>query len=74
LTGWCPNKNFFERSLKRISDLNCLSPKGEFSNRLERALDLSKNVLDQAKRDLGNSLLTFSPENDLIGYIAKHER
>jgi hypothetical protein len=38
-------------------DLNCLSPKGEFSNRLERALDLSKNVLDQAKRDLGNSLL-----------------
>jgi len=39
----------------KISDLNCLSPKGEFSNRLERALDLSKNVLDQAKRDLGNS-------------------
>jgi hypothetical protein len=36
-----------------------LSPKGEFSNRLERALDLSKNVLDQAKRDLGNSLSTF---------------
>jgi hypothetical protein len=34
-----------------------LSPKGEFSNRLEQALDLSKNVLDQAKRDLGNSLL-----------------
>jgi hypothetical protein len=25
-------------------------------NRLEQALDLSKNVLDQAKRDLGNSL------------------
>jgi hypothetical protein len=24
---------------------------------LEQALDLSKNVLDQAKRDLGNSLL-----------------
>jgi hypothetical protein len=41
---------------RKISDLNCLNPKGEFSNRLERALDLSKNVLDQAKRDLGNSL------------------
>jgi hypothetical protein len=40
---------------RKISDLNCLSPKGEFSNRLERALDLSKNVLDQAKRDLGKS-------------------
>jgi hypothetical protein len=37
--------------------LNCLSLKGEFSNRLEQALDLSKNVLDKAKRDLGNSLL-----------------
>jgi hypothetical protein len=70
-TACCPNKNSFERSLKRfllinlgeaedqrfeLCDLNCLSPKGEFSNRLERALDLSKNVLDQAKRDLGNSL------------------
>jgi hypothetical protein len=42
---------------RKISDLNCLSPKGEFSNRLEQALDLSKNILDQAKRDLGNSLL-----------------
>jgi len=40
-----------------MSDLNCLSLKGEFSNRLEQALDLSKNVLDKAKRDLGNSLL-----------------
>jgi hypothetical protein len=44
---------------KFLCDLNCLSPKGEFSNRLEPALDLSKNVLDQAKRDLGNSLLTI---------------
>jgi hypothetical protein len=39
--------------------LNCLSPEGEFSNRLKRVLDLSKNVLDKAKRDLGNSLLTI---------------
>ena len=39
--------------------VNCLSPKGEFWNRLEQALDLSKNVLGQAKRDLGNSLYTF---------------
>jgi hypothetical protein len=44
---------------QKISDLNCLSPQGEFSNRLEQALDLSKNVLDKAKRDLGNSLLTI---------------
>ncbi len=39
-TGCCPNRNPFERSLKRfcqqilakwkISDVNCLSPKGEF--------------------------------------------
>lgn len=28
---------------------------------LEQALDLSKNVLDQAKRDLGNSLLRPDP-------------
>ncbi len=42
-----------------MSDSNCLSPKGEFWNRLEQALDLSKNVLDEAKRDLGNSLLRF---------------
>jgi hypothetical protein len=32
-----------------------LSPKGEFWNRLERALDLSKNVSEPAKNDLGNS-------------------
>jgi len=30
-------------------------PKGEFWHRLERALDLSRNILDQAKRDFGNS-------------------
>jgi hypothetical protein len=28
---------------------------GEFWNRLERALDLSKNVSEPAKNDLGNS-------------------
>jgi hypothetical protein len=39
------------------SDSNCLSPKGEFWNRLERVLDLSKNVSEPAKNDfrLGNS-------------------
>jgi hypothetical protein len=46
---------------QKISDLNCLSPQGEFLNRLEQALDLSKNVLDKAKRDLGNSPLIFNP-------------
>jgi len=34
-----------------------LRPKGEFWNRLERALDLSKNVSEPAKNDLGNSPL-----------------
>jgi hypothetical protein len=34
-----------------------LSPKGEFWNRLEQALDLSKNVSEPAKNDLGNSPL-----------------
>jgi hypothetical protein len=35
-----------------------LSPKGEFWDRLERALDLSKNVSEPAKNDfrLGNGL------------------
>jgi hypothetical protein len=32
-----------------------LGPRGEFWNRLERALDLSKNVSEPAKNDLGNS-------------------
>jgi hypothetical protein len=33
--------------------------KGEFWNRLERALDLSKNVSEPAKNDLGNSPSRF---------------
>jgi hypothetical protein len=38
-----------------------LSPKGEFWKRLEQALDLSKTVSEQVKRDLGNSLLKTHP-------------
>jgi len=34
---------------RKISDLNCLSPKGEFLNRLEQALDLSKSIFDKRK-------------------------
>jgi hypothetical protein len=45
---------------RKNSDANCLSPKGEFWHCLEQALDLSKNVSEQAKRDLGNSLLIIS--------------
>jgi hypothetical protein len=41
--------------VKKKSDSNCLSPKGEFWNRLERALDVSKNVSEPAKNNLGNS-------------------
>jgi hypothetical protein len=37
-----------------------LRPKGEFWNRLERALDLSKNVSEPAKNDLDNSPLIRS--------------
>jgi hypothetical protein len=48
---------------QKISDLNCLSPQGEFLNRLEQALDLSKNVLDKAKRDLGNRPLISNPDH-----------
>jgi hypothetical protein len=39
-----------------------LSPKGEFWNRLERALDLSKNVSEPAKNDLGNNPFKRSPK------------
>jgi hypothetical protein len=50
-----------------------LSPKGEFWNRLERALDLSKNVSEPAKNDLGNSplILDYQP---LLKASAKQER
>jgi hypothetical protein len=79
-TGCCPNKNSFERSLKRFLLINLgeaedqrfelFEPEGRVfarseawrANRLERALDLSKNVLDQAKRDLGNSPYTTDPK------------
>ena len=44
------------------SDSNFLSPKGEFWNRLERALDLLKNVSKPAKSDLGNSPRTCDIE------------
>jgi hypothetical protein len=45
---------------RKNSNANCLSPKGEFWHCLEQALDLSKNVSEQAKRDLGNSLLNIA--------------
>jgi hypothetical protein len=43
-----------------------LSPKGEFWNRLERALDLSKNVSEPAKNDLGNNPFSFDPTRWMI--------
>jgi hypothetical protein len=39
-----------------------LSPKGKSWNRLERALDVSKNVSEPAKNVLGNSPLSFKSE------------
>jgi hypothetical protein len=43
-----------------------LSPLGEFWNRLERALDLSKNVSEPAKNDfrLGNSPSSYAEQGD----------
>jgi len=45
-----------------------LSPKGEFWNRLERALDLSKNVSEPAKNDLGNSPFGCKTADPGIGW------
>jgi hypothetical protein len=71
--GCCPSENLFERSLKRFFLINLgevkekrfqlFEPKGEFWNRLERALDLSKNVSEPAKNDfrLGNRPSSFAP-------------
>jgi hypothetical protein len=57
LTGCCPTGN----------------PKQILANPdksgLEGALDLSKNVLDQAKRDFGNSLLKYRFNNFSKLYI-----
>jgi hypothetical protein len=49
-----------------------LSPKGEFWNRLERALDLSKNVSEPAKNDLGNSPLSFDPTRTIPKPLKQH--
>jgi hypothetical protein len=50
-------KPFFHKSWQseKKSDFNCLNPKGEFYNRPERALGLSKNVLEPAKNDLATA-------------------
>jgi hypothetical protein len=45
-------------------DFSWLGPKGEFWNRLERAIDLSKNVSEPAKSDLGNRLSRFALDLD----------
>ncbi len=34
---------------RKNSDSNCLSPEGEFWDRLEQAIDLSKSILDKRK-------------------------
>ncbi len=48
---------FFQYILakRKISDVNWLSPKGEFWHRLEQALDVSKIGSEQARKHLGNS-------------------
>jgi hypothetical protein len=43
-----------------------LSPKGEFWNRLERTLDLSKNVSEPEKNDLGNNPFSFDQTRWMI--------
>jgi len=54
------------------SDSNCLSPKGEFWHRLERVLDLSKNVSEPAKNDLGNNQLSFDPTRTIPETLKQH--
>jgi hypothetical protein len=49
-----------------------LSPKGEFWDRLERALDLSKNVSEPAKNDLSNSPLSFDPTGTIHRPLKQH--
>jgi hypothetical protein len=47
-----------------------LSPKGEFWNHLERALDLSKNVSEPAKNDLGNNPSMIEIPNQIrMGFL-----
>jgi len=48
-----------------------LSPKGEFWHCLEQALDLSKNVSEHAKRDLGNSPFMNEKSNFLLTPASK---
>jgi hypothetical protein len=56
--------------LKRFLFINLGEVKeGEFWNRLERASDLSKNVSEPAKNDLGNSLSRF----DTIRQLTIHQ-
>jgi hypothetical protein len=43
--------------MRKKSNANCLSPKGEFWHYLQQALDLSKGVSEQAQSDSGNNLL-----------------
>jgi hypothetical protein len=69
MTGCCPNKNSFERSLKRFLLINLceaedqrfqlFEPEGRVLESPGASLRFIKNVLDQAKRDLGNSLMTI---------------
>jgi hypothetical protein len=49
-----------------------LSPKGEFWNRLERVLDLSKNVSEPAKNDLDNSPFSFDPTRTIPKPLRQH--
>jgi hypothetical protein len=66
-TGCCPNRNPFEWSLKRflprnlgeVEDKRCqlFEPEGQVLKSPGASLRFIKNVLDKAKRDLGNSPL-----------------
>jgi len=49
-----------------FKSVDCLNPKGEFWNRLKRALGLSKNVSEPAKNDLGNSPSTFNHQSSVL--------
>ena len=63
------SKRFLFTNLGEAEERQCqlFAPKGEFWHYLEQALDLSENVSEQAKRDLGDSLLKCYPLS-LSGY------
>jgi hypothetical protein len=50
----------------------CCPKENLFERSLKRALDLSKNVSEPAKNDLGNSPLSFDPTRTIPKPLRQH--